>query len=354
MNDTIFTASYPIHIGPDALQALAREVAAGGYTQVIVLTDHNTSRDCLPHLEKVLSYDLHHSIAPGETHKSIATCESFWQVMTALGVDRKALVINLGGGLVGDLGGFSAACYKRGIAFIQVPTTLLAQVDASVGGKTGVNFDHFKNQIGAFANPQAVIVCPTFLGTLSPRELRSGYGEVLKHCLIADAPEWLRLKQLPGLPENLTSTIARSIQIKADIVAQDPREAGIRKALNFGHTIGHALESWHLDRPGALLHGEAVAAGMVCESYLSQQKGSLTPDALAEIAATILRLYGRVAIPQAACETIAQLALQDKKNRGHRILCTTLADIGQFQLDTEISQSDVIDSLRYYSTVSYA
>ncbi|HHG84983.1 MAG TPA: 3-dehydroquinate synthase, partial [Bacteroidetes bacterium] len=275
MNNIISTSDYPIHIGTNALEALRDLVAAGSFTQVMVLTDHNTARECLPRLKKVLEFDAHFSISPGEKHKTIASCEAVWEAMTTHGLDRKSLLINLGGGLVGDLGGFSAACFKRGLAFVQVPTSLLAQVDASVGGKTGVNFAHFKNQVGTFVNPLAVFVDSTFLDTLPEREALSGYAEVLKHCLIADGLRWVDLAGLSGLPMSLGPVIASSIQIKADIVALDPREDGPRKGLNFGHTVGHALESWFMDQTKSLLHGEAVAMGMICESFISYQLGTL-------------------------------------------------------------------------------
>ena len=340
---------YPIHPGNDALSELGKWLDQQSYSGILVLTDHNTEKHCLPRLRKHLS---HHPVAyfsfpPGEAHKSLTTCELVWDVLTQQGFDRKSLIINLGGGLVGDLGGYVASTYKRGIDFVQVPTTLLAQVDASVGGKTGVNFQHFKNHIGVFANPKAVFADPGFFETLPARELRSGYAEVLKHCLIADRERWEELSAISGLPNELTPIIEASIRVKSDIVSQDPFEKGPRKALNFGHTIGHGIESVFMDLEH-VTHGEAVAAGMVCEAFLSQRKNSLAVSELEAIVQTILRQYPRIAITQAQITAIADATLQDKKNEAGTILCTLLDGIGGFRINVPISRSDVLDALNFY------
>lgn len=343
------TVPYPIHTGNDALSALNSWLGQQSYSGIIILTDHNTDKFCLPRLEKHLTQrpTVNHSFPPGEAHKSLATCEQVWDCLTQQGFDRKSLIINLGGGLVGDLGGFAAASYKRGIDFVQVPTTLLAQVDASVGGKTGVNFQHFKNHLGTFANPKAVFADPGFFQTLPERELKSGYAEVLKHCLIADQVRWETLSQLPGLPADLTAVIEASIQVKSDIVSIDPFEKGPRKALNFGHTIGHGIESVFMDILH-ITHGEAVAAGMVCEAFLSHRTKSLSDSELENISKTILRLYPRIEIPQTQITGIADATLQDKKNEAGSILCTLLDGIGSYRINVPISRTDVIDALNFY------
>lgn len=343
------TIPYPIHTGSDALTALSRWLDKQSYSGILVLTDHNTERHCLPKLREHLpsQHFLTTSFPPGEAHKSLATCELVWDVLTQQGFDRKSLLINLGGGLVGDLGGYVASTYKRGIDFVQVPTTLLAQVDASVGGKTGVNFQHFKNHLGLFANPKAVFADPGFFATLPPRELRSGYAEVLKHCLIADRVRWEELSALPGLPEDLTPVIDASIRVKSEIVALDPFEKGPRKALNFGHTIGHGIESVFMEQEH-ITHGEAVAAGMVCEAFLSHGKNSLAATELESIARVIRGLYPRIAISSAQITAIADATLQDKKNEAGTILCTLLDGIGGYRINVPISRSDVTDALNYY------
>jgi 3-dehydroquinate synthase len=340
---------YPIHSGPDALPALKAWLQQHFYSKILVLTDHNTRKHCLPILKENLpAKDISEfSFNPGETHKSLNTCQLVWDVLTQQGFDRKSLIINLGGGLVGDLGGFCAATYKRGIDFVQVPTTLLAQVDASVGGKTGVNFQHFKNHIGAFSNPIAVFADPRFFATLPPRELLSGYAEVLKHCLIADPVRWNSLSQLPGLPDDLTPVIEASIRVKSAIVSEDPFEKGPRKALNFGHTVGHGIESVFMDLEH-ITHGEAVAAGMVCEAFLSHGKNSLSPSELLDISKTVLRLYPRIDIAAKNVGAIADAALQDKKNEAGTILCTLLDGIGHYRINVPLTRTDIIDSLHYY------
>ncbi len=343
--EKIKAGSYSIVLGGDLHFQLTEFLKAAGYSQVFLLADDHTVVDCFP----LLGMD---SLAPvviphGEMHKTIASCESVWQHLTEAGADRKAVLINVGGGMIGDLGGYAASCYKRGIDFIQVPTSLLSMVDASVGGKTGVNFAHFKNQVGLFRDPAAVFIHPSFLQTLPERELLSGYAEVLKHCLIADRSRWEYLIEVADISQiEWSGLIADSVRVKLAIVTEDPFEKGPRKALNFGHTVGHALESFYMeDSSATLLHGEAVLLGMLCESWISWQRDLLTKTEWDSIAFYLRSVAPKLYPNEADRLNIAQLATQDKKNEGKRILCTLLNGIGGFKINQEISIREILDSL---------
>ena len=337
-------------IGPEALPALANFLARPAISRVFVLVDANTGRLCLPLLEKYLpaGYFLI-EIPAGEDYKTLATCDTVWRQLTEQRADRHAVLVNLGGGVVTDLGGFAAALYKRGIRFVQVPTTLLAQVDASVGGKTGVDFQGYKNHLGVFQAPAGVFVDPEFLQTLDPRQLKSGYAEVLKHWLIADADAFNQQRRLGWLTDDWTSIIRESVALKQHIVAQDPLETGLRKLLNFGHTVGHAIESYLLTQPGReALHGEAVAAGLVCESWLSVQHGLLSTEELDTIETFVFSVYDKLSFVGLETAAIAEFALQDKKNAGAIINCTLLQGIGNGVFDQPITLAEIAESLRYY------
>lgn len=337
-------------IGSEALPALAEWLARPAVSQVFVLADANTARQCLPLLQKYLpaTYQLI-EISAGEEYKTLASCDAVWNQLTELRADRHAVLVNLGGGVVTDLGGFAAALYKRGIRFVQVPTTLLAQVDASVGGKTGVDFQGYKNQLGVFQAPAAVFIEPQFLQTLDPRQLKSGYAEVLKHWLIADAEAFGQHRRLGWLTDDWTPIIHESVALKERIVTQDPLENGPRKLLNFGHTVGHALESYLLLQPGReALHGEAVAAGLVCESWLSVQRGLLSPEELDKIETFVFSVFDKLAFVGLETEAIAEFALQDKKNAGTTINCTLLNGIGSGVYDQPVTLAEIAESLRYY------
>ncbi|MCU0451534.1 MAG: 3-dehydroquinate synthase [Bernardetiaceae bacterium] len=320
------------------------------HTQLAVIVDDQTLAHCYPRVRPHLGPHRLVQISAGEEHKHLATCQQVWQRLTEARLDRKALVINLGGGVIGDLGGFCAATYKRGLRFVQMPTTLLAQVDASVGGKLGVDFMGFKNHIGVFQEPAQVHIDPAFLTTLPVRELRSGFAEVIKHCLIADRPAWEQLRQRPLAAQNWAELVPHSVHLKAAVVAQDPTEQGHRKILNFGHTVGHAVESWFLEnRPGQrLLHGEAIAIGMVAEAWLSWQKGHIPAQDYLDIRHYLLAIYGHVALPAAHLSEMAELARQDKKNEGDLILASLLHQVGQCGYDLPITRPEIVQSLLAY------
>ena len=337
-------------IGPEALPALAELLNRPAVSRVFVLVDGNTSRLCLPLLLPHLPADYKLiEIPAGEEYKTLASCETVWGELTSQHADRHTVLVNLGGGVVTDLGGFAAALYKRGIRFVQVPTTLLAQVDASVGGKTGVDFQGYKNQLGVFQQPAGVFVEPAFLETLDPRQLKSGYAEVLKHWLIADAEAFATNRRLGWVTDDWTAIIRESVALKQRIVAADPLEAGPRKLLNFGHTVGHALESYQLNQPGReALHGEAVAAGMVCESWLSVQRGLLSAEELDKIETFVLSVFAKLDFVTLETDAIAEFALQDKKNAGATINCTLLSGIGHGVYDQPVTTAEIAESLRYY------
>ena len=243
---------YSIWIGGNSLS----KFDISTYSKVAILVDENTKRDCLfklPQIENALIIE----IKSGEEYKNISTCNFIWEQLTINNFDRNALLINLGGGVIGDIGGFCAATYKRGLKFIHIPTTLLSMVDASVGGKVGIDFKGFKNQIGIFNNPNAVLIYPKFLETLDENELKSGFAEVVKHALILDDSLWLKLKNTPFTDLDWEYIIYTSVQIKNKIVLADPFEKGERKKLNFGHTFGHAIESYYLEKGTPISHGEA-------------------------------------------------------------------------------------------------
>lgn len=337
---------------------LTREIAKSArsvisekqYSKIGVLVDENTEKFCYPAIQKELTEHSLIKIASGEEHKNLNTCSDIWRAMTELGFDRKSLLINLGGGVIGDMGGFCAATFKRGIDFINIPTTLLSQVDASIGGKLGIDFEGFKNHIGLFRDPQAIIIDPVFLQTLNSRELKSGYAEIIKHCLIADANYLDIVAGKPIEEQDLGKLIAHSLQVKSKITMIDPVETGLRKTLNFGHTIGHAIESFFLERD-RLLHGEAIAIGMICESFLSMKKTNLPAIEMQKITDILKNFYGKKKIEESWYLAIAQLSMQDKKNVGGQVKAALLTKIGNCAYDIPISQHDIYQALEYYDTI---
>ena len=318
------------------------------YSKVAVLTDANTIRLCYPHLRDALPAHEVIEIPSGEEYKNLSTCESIWQKMTAWQMDRHALLIIVGGGVLGDMGGFCAATYKRGIDFALIPTTLLSQVDASIGGKLGIDFLHFKNHIGVFKTPVFTLLHAGFLSTLPEDEKRSGFAEVVKHALIADAAVWhhIRARALNDQPWKML--LEHSVKVKLNVVRTDPYEKGLRKTLNAGHTIGHAIETFLLQADRKVLHGEAVAAGLICEAFLARERKMLKDEEFLEIQDYLLRVFGKIKLAEAEDETVSQLTLQDKKNRGNKVLCVLLDGIGNAKWDCEISAEEVKKSLAYY------
>jgi len=320
------------------------------FTQVVVLVDENTKENCLHLIRSALSESFHLvEIESGERQKNIETCHRIWQSLTKAGCDRQSLMVNLGGGVIGDMGGFCAATFKRGIPFINIPTTLLAQVDASIGGKLGIDFHAHKNHIGLFQDPDKVFIDHAFLSTLDKRELYSGFAEVVKHALIRSRDQWDMILHTSFQEIAWKDIIPGSIKIKADIVAKDRQEKGERKLLNFGHTIGHAIESYFLHETAKqVLHGEAIAAGMICETYISHKKTNLPESDLQEISKFLQESFPYLEIKSSAEEKILEFVWQDKKNVGRNINCTLLAEKGRGIFDQPITADDIKDAFKYY------
>jgi 3-dehydroquinate synthase len=344
---------YNIYVG-DLAQTWNTWFDAFAKKQIILVCDENTAKFCLPlFVQKtgLTNYTLIVTEA-GELHKNINTCHFIWSKMLQAGIDRQAICINLGGGVVGDMAGFCAATFKRGIDFVQVPTTLLSQIDSSIGGKLGIDFQGVKNSIGVFNDPEAVFLDSDFLATLSQREIRSGFAEMIKHALIADAIEWKKLSQLERL-DNIywDDFIVPSLAVKRQIVEEDPFEKGIRKALNFGHTIGHAVESYFLESESPLLHGEAIAIGMICEAYLSFKNGNLSKVELDEIVALMKRFYDKKTLPTDSFGALINSMKQDKKNENQAINFTFLRGVGQAKINQTADNEAIISSLVYYNNV---
>lgn len=330
------------------LNELQSFLAKSNYTKIFVLTDTNTRRDCFPIIENLLQDPVVIEIEAGEQHKNLSSCEFIWSQLLQHRADRHALFINLGGGMIGDIGGFVASTYKRGIDFIHLPTSLLAMVDASTGGKTGIDFKNLKNIIGVFALPKLIHIYPPFLNTLDQRELLSGYAEMLKHGLIADEVYFEQLISDSNFTDrDWSNLIEQSILIKEKIVLQDPEEKGLRKILNFGHTIGHALETYFLDDPiQPLLHGEAVAWGMLLEAWLSYQKAGLSAADFQQIKLVILRHYKPIQWHENMINELIQIMYQDKKNEANELRFTLLPKIGLATQDIICSEAEIKDAFR--------
>ncbi len=347
---TIELGTYQISIG-DYEAPLQQLLAKKDYSNIFVIVDENTKRYCLPLLRPILSKLKLIEIQAGEEHKGIETCQTIWSQLMEQKADRNALVINLGGGVIGDMGGFCASTFKRGMDFIQMPSTLLSQVDASIGGKLGIDFMQIKNSIGLFKDPQAVLVDIRFLRTLPANEIRSGFAEIVKHSLIADRDQWNKIKQIQSLQDiDWETYVYPSLLIKQQVVEQDPFEKGIRKALNFGHTIGHAVEGLALETDQPLLHGEAIAIGMICESWLSHKILGLPSEELEEITRFFLRIYDTYDLGHLPYERLIQLMANDKKNIGKAINFSLLPAAGSVEINQTCTPSLIIESLDYYQS----
>lgn len=346
-----------IVISENLQKDIAIAISECEHDKVFVLVDETTEKTCWPLINRFLSLRNAQLIVIGSTdvHKNLETLSSVWKSLGEGGATRHSCLINLGGGMVTDLGGFAAATFKRGIDFINIPTTLLAMVDASVGGKTGINFNGLKNEIGAFRDAHCVILNTTFLKTLDADNIRSGYAEMLKHGLISTERMWAELVSFPlaELPNSqylsqLQRMVADSVKVKEHVVNVDPRENGIRKALNFGHTFGHAFESWAL-KHNSILHGYAVAFGMVCELYLSAIKTNFPSDKMRQTVAFIKENYGTLNITCDDYEELIELMTHDKKNKAGVINFTLLGGIGDVKINqtaTEEEMKEALDFLR--------
>ena len=352
---TITATQYSVYFDLEGYETLAELLIPSRYSKIFILVDENTSQYCLPHLLNNLATEIEIEIIElevGEIHKNIETCTEVWGALSELGGDRKSVLINLGGGVISDLGGFVACTFKRGIDFINIPTTLLSMVDASIGGKNGVDLGNLKNQIGIIREPKAVIVDTQFLNTLPQNEMRSGLAEMLKHGLIFDKKYWDKFKDLKDLhTEDLNQLIHQSIQIKNTIVCEDLTENGIRKSLNFGHTLGHAIESYFLenDAKTTLLHGEAIAVGMILESYISREKNLLTNEEYQEIKYIINDVFEKIEFTPFDIEKIIELLIFDKKNEFGKVQLALLDGIGKIKINQESDNTLIYKAFEDYS-----
>ncbi|WP_339627106.1 3-dehydroquinate synthase [uncultured Maribacter sp.] len=350
--ESIISDSYAVHFNENAFKALNAHLAKKAYSIVFILVDENTHELCLPQFMAEINGDYQFEIIEiesGEVNKNIETCVGVWEALSEIGADRKSILINLGGGVLTDLGGFVASTFKRGIDFINVPTTLLSMVDASVGGKTGIDLGSLKNQIGVINQPVMVLVVPDFLDTLDNRQIKSGFSEMLKHGLIQDRLYWETLKQAESL-EDMKKHILTSIQIKNKVVLQDPTERNIRKILNFGHTLGHAIESYFLenDSKETLLHGEAIAIGMILEGYLSNKLTNLPLADLEDIKTTFLSRYEKIEFLEEDFDNILKLMKYDKKNSHGKVNFVLLKEVGNPIFDIEIPIELFTEAFAYY------
>ena len=342
-------------------QTLSQAMQHISYDRCFILTDHTTQRLCLPVVQSfscLREADII-SIPAGDINKTLQSVEHVWQELQRQGATRHSLLVSLGGGMVTDLGGFAASTFKRGIHLINIPTTLLSMVDASVGGKTGFNFGGLKNEIGVFRDAECVILDTIFLSTLDHENLLSGFAEMLKHGLISDDHHLAQLLQADiNDLDTLRTLLAHSVAIKQRIVDEDPHEQGLRKALNLGHTIGHAFESLSFQTPSLqrrsqgeaspLLHGYAVAYGLVCELWLSAVKTGFPTDRLHQVSRFINDHYGRLAITCDHYPTLLELMTHDKKNTGRDINFTLLGGVGDIRINQTATEEEIKAALDFY------
>lgn len=326
---------------------LAEVIAECERDRIFVLTDDNTVRKCWPKISSFLCLKRAQliTIDSDDKNKNLASLEYVWNAFQSGGATRHSLLINLGGGMVTDLGGFAAATFKRGINFINIPTTLLAMVDAAAGGKTGINFGGLKNEIGLFAQPNSVIIDAEWLESLDHANILSGYAEMLKHGLLSSRNMWAELIDIPTLAE-IQPLIGPSIEVKERIVEADPNEHGLRKALNFGHTFGHAFEEWAMKR-SPILHGYAVAFGLIAELYLSTILTGFPSADMHKTVQFIRENYGSLPITCNDYPELIDLMRHDKKNRGSQINCTLLEQIGTPHLDYSLNENYIKEALDF-------
>ena len=339
-------------ISENLTEALATAIAECEHDRTFILVDETTERCCLPIVSGMDCVRGAQIIVIGATdsHKTLESLSHVWEALGEGGATRHSLLINIGGGMVTDLGGFAASTFKRGINYINIPTTLLSMVDASVGGKTGINFRGLKNEIGVFSNASTVILDTTFLKTLDAENICSGYAEMLKHGLISNEKMWAELINFdlarPDL-QQLQTMVADSVTVKQRIVTEDPLEQGIRKALNLGHTVGHAFESFAL-KHSPILHGYAVAYGLISELYLSTVKTGFPSDKMHQTVSFIKEHYGKMTITCDDYPTLLELMTHDKKNVAGTINFTLLGGIGDIRINQTATKEDIYEALDFY------
>lgn len=337
----------------DFITELIQAVGNQSSESIFILTDENTNKLCLPAIYKNDRFANSNvcNIKAGDSHKNVEALSSVWQFLSEKGATRKSLLINLGGGMITDLGGFAASTFKRGMRYINIPTTLLGAVDAAVGGKTGINFNGLKNEIGVINSADVVLIETSFFKTLDHENLLSGMAEILKHALIYQQSEWDKvlaydLKKF-DLAE-LKPILAESIAVKERIVEQDPYEKNLRKALNFGHTVGHAFESMSYEKGRPVLHGYAVAWGMIAELYLSHKLLGFSKETLLQAVRLIKEAYGSFFISCKDYDRLFELMTHDKKNDTKEINFTLLGGIGDIRTNQNTTQNEIFEALDFY------
>lgn len=338
-------------------KALAAVTSAFPEDKLFLVMDKNSERFCLPLLCDVPKIEKFKKVVipSGEAHKTLSSVEKIWMFLSKNGADRSSLVVNLGGGMLTDLGSFAAATFKRGVEFVNIPTTLLAQVDASIGGKTGFNLNGLKNEIGVFKIPLQVIIDPRFLQTLDHDNLVSGFAEMIKHSLIHSQDDLADLRKFDLKNPDykvLQDMITRSVMIKEYFVKKDPNEKNIRKALNFGHTVGHAFESFSMRSEKPLLHGHAVAFGMLAELYLSHLNCGFADGIMHHLAAWILSIYGRFHIETSDYEALYELMSHDKKNEGQAINFTLITSVGEVEINRNCTKKEIFEAFDYFREIN--
>ena len=342
-----------IIIADNLEQSLAEAIGKVEHDKLFVLTDTTTKELCWPVVKDyaVMKDAIVITIAPTDEAKTLETLASVWTALQKSGATRHSLMVNLGGGMVTDLGGFAASTFKRGMTYINIPTTLLSQVDASVGGKTGINFGGLKNEIGVFNCARCVILSSTFLRTLDRENLLSGYAEMLKHGLLSSKEDWAELLCFDiSDPDyaTLQTLVAKSMNVKEQIVNEDPTEKGIRKALNLGHTAGHAIESLALKEGRTVLHGYAVAWGLLMELYLSARKCGFPAKEMHQMEAYVKEHYGKFLYECKHYDMLCDFMSHDKKNQGSNINFTLLGGIGDIRINQTASMEEIEEMLDYY------
>lgn len=326
------------------------------YDKLFVLTDEHTDSKCYPLIASLPAIEKAKRVVipADDTNKSIENLAHVWKFLTTNGATRHSLLINLGGGMITDLGGFAAATFKRGIAYVNIPTTLLGAVDASVGGKTGINFEGYKNEIGAFYPAKHIIISAEFFNTLSQKDILSGYAEMIKHALLKSESTWNKILNfdLEDINYNiLNELVMESVMIKQKIVEQDPFEKNVRKALNLGHTVGHAFESFALDNERAVPHGYAVAWGLIAELYLSHKICNFPKEILHIAVDFINNNYGHFSINQEDYDTLYEFMIHDKKNEGNTINFTLLANVGDIKINQTVDKEMIFETLEFYNNL---
>tara|TARA_B100000945_G_scaffold268075_1_gene228442 strand:+ start:1842 stop:2909 length:1068 start_codon:yes stop_codon:yes gene_type:complete len=354
--NTIKSNNSLIVFGNKGLDLLKSLILKNNYSKLFILVDENTKKNCLSFFLNQLENSFKINvleIKSGEINKTIQTCEYLWNRLSKLGADRKSALINLGGGVICDLGGFVASTFKRGISFYNIPTTLLSMVDASVGGKTGIDFGLLKNQIGVFNEPKMVFIFSKWLKTLNKRQVLSGFAEMLKHGLILDKIYWDKLSSLKTVDiNNIDKMIYNSVVLKNSIIVKDLKEKNIRKVLNFGHTLGHSIESSYLASKKELLHGEAIAIGMILESFLSHKTLRLSYEDLINITKTIIHFFKKIKIHDSQIIKIISLLKHDKKTTEGKVNFVLLNGISNAKIDVLVDENLINEAFEFYNNLS--